>query len=177
MTYTVEINPEAWKNSLLEGLKASVSTAPRAAVTLLSGLLIFTFTILLSNPAYSFEMFTAGTQYWSLAVQTRFYSVLVMSGVTGLLLTSMFSLLAGVAFTNTGVKLTHGGFGFDALGAVPGFAAAGCATCGVGVLSILGLGAVMAALPFNGNLLRLGAVLLLAAIIARTGDPEVCRLN
>jgi len=85
--------------------------------------------------------------------------------------------MTGVTITNTSIQLKMNSISYDTLGAIPGIAAAGCASCGVGVLSLLGLGAVMASLPFNGNLLRFGAVLILLAVITNTGDPETCKLK
>lgn len=176
VTYQITLNPGAWKQAFITGVKSSVSTKKRAGLTLSVGLSVFILSLLLANPQYSWQMITSGTQYWSIALQTRFYGVLDMSGVAGVLLTSIFSFMTGITLTNTAIQLKMNSISYDALGAIPGIAAAGCASCGVGVLSLLGLGAVMASLPFNGNLLRLGAVMILLFVITRTGDPETCKL-
>ena len=176
MSFKIKITPEAWKQAFIKGVKSSVSTKRRGLVTFSIGLSFFVLSILLANPQYSWQMITAGTQYWDIALYTRFFGVLDMSGLTGIALTALFSILTGFTVTNTVTQLKMNSLSYDALGAIPGIAAAGCASCGVGMLSLLGLGAVMASLPFNGNLLRFGAVLLLVILIIRTGDPETCSI-
>lgn len=103
-----------------------------------------------------------------------YWTLLASSGYLGVGLTLVFSMLTAVAFTNTGTKLLRKEFDASLLGAVPGFAAAGCATCGVGLVSVIGLGGVLASLPFHGNLIRVGTVGLLIALIAKNGDPDKC---
>lgn len=78
--------------------------------------------------------------------------------------------------TNTAIQLKRDRFNLNSLGALPGFLAGGCASCGVGVLSILGFGGVLASMPFGGNLLRFSGVLLLIALIVRTGNPDTCKI-
>lgn len=177
MAYKISLTPEAWKQAFKTGVKSSVSTKKRSGLTFSVGLSVFLLSILLANPQYSWQMITSGTQYWSTALNTRFFGLMSMSGIIGIFLTLVLSFLTGTTATNTFVQLKMNSISFDALGAIPGLAAAGCASCGVGVLSIIGLGAVMASLPFNGNLLRLGAVTVLILVITRTGDPETCKLQ
>lgn len=167
---------EDWKEDFYRGLQASVSSKKRFAATSAVLFLVFSFTVLSANPEYSIQMMTAGLHYWPLAFKIRFLGVLSTSGYTGVLLTGLFSLLVGVTMTNTVIQLKMNRISLDSLGAVPGFLAGGCASCGVGVLSILGFGGVLASMPFQGNLLRLGGVLLLAIMIGRTGNPETCEI-
>jgi hypothetical protein len=42
------------------------------------------------------------------------------------------------------------------------------------VLGLLGFAGAVAALPFHGNLLRVGGLLLLVGYLARAGDPRRC---
>jgi hypothetical protein len=64
-----------------------------------------------------------------------------------------------------------------AAGVVPGFLAAGCASCGAGVLGVFGFFGTMAALPFEGNLLQLGGILMLLFFAGRTGNPQTCSIT
>lgn len=173
----IKVNPWRWKNSLIKGIKASISSKRRISITFLIILSSFLTSVLSANPGYSAQMITAGIQYWQTAVITRLSGLIALSGYTGLILTTIFSALVGVTVTNSLIQLRANRINLDSLGAIPGFLAAGCASCGVGVLSLLGLGGVLATLPFQGNLLRLAAVLILTAIIIRTGNPETCRIQ
>ena len=164
------------KQGFLTGFSSSFSSWRRGMLTLFSAFIVFSITALSSRPGYSIQMLQSGFINWPLAVSTRFSSIVLTSGVTGAFLTLVFSLLVGATLTNTYVQFRMNSVSLDSLGAVPGFLAAGCASCGVGVLSILGLGGVLASLPFHGNSLRIGGVLVLVLLIARTGDPETCKV-
>lgn len=63
------------------------------------------------------------------------------------------------------------------VGVLPGVVAAGCASCGAGVLGALGFVGTMAALPYDGNLLRVGGIVLLLFFLGRAGDPRTCSID
>lgn len=165
------------KNEFVKGFSASFASTGRALATTLVGTVVLSLTVLSSHPEYSLQMLQSGFLNWPVAVVFRFQSLLLTSGTTGAFLTVLFSLLVGVTMTNTVTQLRMNKVSKDMFGAVPGFLAAGCASCGVGVLSILGFGGVLASLPFQGNLLRLSGVLVLAGLIVKTGDPETCDIR
>jgi hypothetical protein len=176
MAIEVQINPKSWKRELVRGIKGASANRKRAFGTLGVGLSAFLLTVFSASPEYSVQMLTAGIQHWELAFITRFSGMYATSGVFGILLTLVFSALVGVTMTNTLVQLKMNKVSLDSLGALPGFIAGGCASCGVGVLSLLGFGGVLASMPFEGNLLRLGGVLLLTVLITKTGNPDVCKI-
>jgi hypothetical protein len=176
MTFEIQINPKSWKRNLVQGIRGATSTKKRLFATSLVALSAFLLTIFSANPGYSIQMLSSGFQYWEIAFITRFSGLYATSGFPGVLLTAGFSTLVGVTMTNTAVQLRMNQLSLDSLGALPGFLAGGCASCGVGVLSLLGFGGVLASMPFQGNLLRLGGVLLLAVLVIRTGNPDTCRL-
>jgi len=173
----VSFEPKKWQTDLQQGVKGSVRTWKRGLGTFLVGFLTFSLTILSGNPGYSVQMLSSGLEYWPVAYITRFTGLLMNSGYTGTILTILFSNLVGVTVTNTVVQLRMNKLSLDSLGALPGLLAGGCASCGVGVLSLLGLGGVLASMPFQGNLLRAAGLLLLVVLIIRTGNPDVCKLN
>lgn len=172
----IRIDPKAWKNSFKKGLIGSVSNRKRALGTLTVGFLAFLLTIFSANPGYSWQMLNAGIEFWWIAFVTRLSGVLATSGYIGAFLTALFSLLVGVTMTNTVIQLRMNRLDLSSIGALPGFLAGGCASCGVGVLSLLGFGGVLASMPFQGNSLRLGAVILLTVLITRTGNPDACKI-
>lgn len=176
MAAEIQINYGRWMESFLEGIKGSVSSRKRGLGTFLAGFSAFLLTIFSANPGYSIQMLSSGVKYWGIAFTTRFTGMIMNTGYTGILLTMLFSMLVGVTMTNTVVQLKMNRVNLNSLGALPGFLAGGCASCGVGVLSLLGFGGVLASLPFAGNSLKLGGVLLLAALLVRTGDPDTCKI-
>ncbi len=172
----ISIDPVSWRRDLKQGLIGSVSNWKRGLGTLLVGFFSFSITVLSANPGYSWQMLNSGIQFWGIALTTRLSGLLATSGYTGAVLTILFSLLVGVTMTNTVIQLRMNKMDLSSLGAIPGFLAGGCASCGVGVLSLLGFGGALASMPYQGNSLRFMAVLLLAALIIRTGNPDTCKL-
>lgn len=176
MSIKIKLDPEAWRTDLFDGLKAASSNKKRSLGTAFVGLFSFFLMVFSASPEYSTQMLLAGTQYWEIAFITRFSGMYATSGLVGISLTLIFSALVGITMTNTLVQLRGNKLSLDAIGALPGFLAGGCASCGVGVLSLLGFGGVLASLPFQGNLLRLGGISLLVALVVRTGDPDLCKI-
>jgi uncharacterized protein YjeT (DUF2065 family) len=176
MTVEIQFNPKSWKRNLVQGVKGATANKKRLFGTSLVAVSAFLLTIFSANPGYSIQMLSAGIQYWGIAFMTRFSGLYATSGTAGVFLTAGFSALVGVTMTNTVIQLRMNKLNLNSLGALPGFLAGGCASCGVGVMSLLGFGGVLASMPFQGNLLRLGGVLLLTALVVRTGNPDVCSL-
>ncbi len=172
----LSLNPEAWRTDIKNGVKGAFRNRWRAAASLFTGLAAFLLTVFSANPGYSLQMLSSGIQHWPIAFITRFTGLIMNSGYAGLVLTLLFSALVGVTMTNTVVQLRRNKVNLSSLGALPGFLAGGCASCGVGVLSLLGFGGVLASMPFAGNSLRLAGVLLLIMLIIRTGDPDLCEI-
>ena len=176
MSLKITITPGNWLSGLRQGLAGALRGWKRALSTASVSLSAFLLTIFSASPQYSVQMLTSGIQYWGLAFSTRLSGLLATSGYPGLFLTALFSALVGVTMTNTVIQLKMNRLDLSSLGALPGFLAGGCASCGVGVLSLLGFGGVLASMPYEGNLLRLGGVLLLLVLISRTGNPETCKI-
>jgi len=114
---------------------------------------------------------------YGVSVLTR--EVYLTSGWLGLALVVLYALLTGVAVTNAVALLQRrrrsGATGVA--GILPGVLAAGCASCGAGVLGALGFVGAMAALPYDGTLLRIGGIALLLWFLARAGDPRTCSIG
>lgn len=176
MALEIRINPGNWRTEFLEGFWGATASLKRVIGTFAVAFSAFLLTVFSASPEYSIQMLSAGVKYWGIAFITRFSGLYATSGTIGVILTALFSLLVGVTMTNTVIQLRMSRLNLDSLGALPGFLAGGCASCGVGVLSLLGFGGVLASMPFEGNLLRLGGILLLAALIVRTGNPDTCRI-
>jgi hypothetical protein len=165
-----------YSEEFIEGVKGAFRGRKRALATASFSIFFFLVAVIASSYRVFFQMVNLGASHLDQALLMPYWTLLSSSGYTGVGLTLVFSVLTAVAFTNTGTKLLRKEFDASLLGAIPGFAAAGCATCGVGLVSVIGLGGVLATLPFHGNLIRFGTVGLLAALIARNGDPDKCRV-
>lgn len=157
-----------------EGTKASFKGKKRIISTISFSISIFFLALIASSYKSFLQLSSMGT--WNEAVIMPYWTMLSSSGYTGISLTLIFSILTGVAITNTGIQLLRKELDTSLLGAIPGFAAAGCASCGVGLVSVLGLGGIISSMPFQGNLIRLGTVGLLVLLIARNGDPDKCKI-
>jgi hypothetical protein len=174
--YTIRIDPGPRTEKAFRAVRTSISDRYRATGTVLAGAFTFLLTVFSANPGYSVQMLSSGLRYWDIAFITRFSGMLMNTGYAGVFLTAVFSILVGITMTNTVIQLRMNRVDFSSLGALPGFLAGGCASCGAGVLSLLGFGGVLSSLPFQGNLLRAGGILLLGVLLVRTGDPETCSL-
>jgi hypothetical protein len=132
--------------------------------------------VLSAFPAYSAQMLGAGVGYLDDALVALTANTYATVGPVGLSLVVSYAVVTGVAVTNVAGRV--GAVGLSGTGglssAVPGLLASGCASCGAGVLGLLGFAGAVAALPFHGNLLRVGGLLLLVGYLARAGDPRRC---
>jgi hypothetical protein len=98
------------------------------------------------------------------------------AGWLGLALTVAYAVLAGVATVVVAASVRNGAGGTRGLlGVAPGVLAAGCATCGAGLLPLLGVTGAYALFPYAGNLVRALGLAAVVLALARTGDPRVCR--
>lgn len=97
------------------------------------------------------------------------------AGAIGLALTVAYAMLAAITVVVVAASVVHGvGGASNLLGVAPGVLAAGCATCGAGVLPLLGVAGAYALFPFSGNFVRAGGIAILLVALARTGDPRRC---
>lgn len=135
--------------------------------------------ILSSFPSMSVQMLSAGPEWLDDAVLLLTENTYATTGAIGLGLVVAYAFLTGVAVTNTLAQVRVQGVGdvTNLGGVIPGLVASGCASCGAGVLGLLGFAGALAAMPFHGNLLRVGGIVLLLYFLARSGDPRNCRID
>lgn len=157
------------------------TTTPRRFV-LTVGITIATFVGLVFStfPGYTVQMLSAGFIRYAVTafvalLETTYRSI----GTVGVGLIVAYAILTGIALLNVAaqVKRTRVSGLSDLLGIVPGLLASGCASCGAGVLGLLGFAGALAAMPFHGNLLRLAGLLLLVYFLGRAGDPRQCQFT
>ena len=164
--------------SLKKGFKAPFDSLRLSLFTLLISLISLILMALSSSIIYSYQMFSYGAYYWLPAVQTRLLGLYIEGGILSLSTSLIYSLLIGITVSNFVIEFRNSGLNLRNLSGIgPGFLAAGCAGCGVGILSIIGFTGAIALLPFNGQLLRIGGMMLLIYFIAKTGDPRTCSIS
>ena len=166
---------------IAENLKEGVLT-PFESLKLGSTTLFISFISLIlmafsSSIIYTYQMFSYGINYWLPAIQTRLVGLYIEGGIFSLSTSIIYSLLIGITVVNFGIQLKNSGLNLRNLSGIgPSFIAAGCAGCGVGLLSLVGLTGALALLPFNGQLIRIGGMALLVYFIAKTGNPRTCSI-
>lgn len=167
-----------YKKNLKNGLKSALQGKNLLKTATIS-VLFYILVVLASFPQYSLQLLGNNFFYLGEAVTSLTINTLSSSGAHGLGLTVAYSVLTGIATVNIVESVNNTGItsGKDLATVVPGIAAAGCASCGVGALAFVGLGGSLALMPFNGNLIRAFAVVLLLGVIARNGDPRTCSID
>lgn len=167
-----------WTDDFGAALRFPLSSPRRAVATTIVAVAVYLLLILSTFPEYSIQMLGAGLGYLDTAVVALTRTTYRSVGWLGLGLIVAYGVLTGVALTNMVAQVRFQGVSdaSDAAGLVPGLVASGCASCGAGLLGFLGFAGVLAAMPFHGNLLRVGGLVLLVGVLVRTGDPRTCRL-
>lgn len=159
-----------------EALHASVSSPLRILSTVSLSAITFSLMTLSSFPGYSLQFIGSGLEN----IPTAIIALAENSYATGLLnisLTVAYAGLIGISLTNLGIQLKARQTSKGTIAGIgPGFIAAGCAGCGAGVLGFLGFTGALAALPFQGNGIRIAGLLLLLYFILATGNPETCEV-
>lgn len=150
----------------------SVKDFKRIAVTASASAVIFSLMILLSFPQYSYQMLSANPLLIFEAVSALSWNLIASSGILSLILTIIYSVIGGVASTILFYSVSIKSAG----SLTPGLLVSGCASCGTGLLGLVGLGGALAALPFQGNLIRLGGIALIVFFLNRSGNPEICEV-
>jgi hypothetical protein len=151
----------------------------RAAFTVAAAAFTYVALVLSTFPGMSVQMLGAGLTWFDETVVLLTQNTVATVGYAGLTLIVVYAMLTGIAVTDTVASVRAGGVSNvgDATGILPGLLASGCASCGAGVLGLVGFAGALAAMPFHGNLLRVGGIVLLLGVLTRTGDPTACRID
>lgn len=125
-----------------------------------------------------------GTAKFLFASSLRFFESVTTFNAVSVFLLSVFVgvLISLLVFRfNTIDKSARGKVGkVGSFGMLLGVAAPGCVACGVGLLSLLGLTSVLAALPFQGHevsIIAIGLVGFSVVNISRKLYNPVCKIN
>lgn len=168
-----------WARSLSGALVYPLTSDLRLLSTAVGTAVTYVVLVLSSFPQFSAQVLANDPADVVYAVSALTREVYLSTGVLGLTLVTGYAVLTGIATTNALalVRRARRRGASTIVGVVPGVIAAGCASCGAGVLGALGFVGAMAALPFDGNLLRVGGIVLLLFFLARAGDPRTCSIE
>ena len=168
-----------WSADLQSALAYPTTSISRVIAASLIAVVTYVLLILSTFPEMSIQMLGAGPQWFDDTMILLSENVLATNGWIGLALIISYAVLTGVAIVNVVAQVTVTGISSlsDLVGVLPGLVASGCASCGAGLLGFLGFAGAMAAMPFHGDLLRIGGIVLLLAFLARAGDPRECQLD
>lgn len=168
----------AWSRDLRDALAYPLTSNRRLLIAGMATGFTYVILVLSTFPQFSMQVLSRDVTDFGFAVMTLTRETYLSTGWLGLGLVTAYALLTGVALTSTVtlVRRARRQSASTIVGILPGLLAAGCASCGAGVLGALGFVGAMAMLPFEGNLLRLGGILLLAYFLGRTGDPRTCTI-
>ena len=166
-----------FRRELKSGLQSAFEDRWKTFSTLSISGLFFILLALSTSINYSIQMFSAGFEYWLPAVQFTIRGFYLNGGWTEVILNIIYSATVGILITNTYTQFRASGLELGNLsGIAPGMLVAGCAGCGVGVLSLVGLTGIIASMPFQGLSLKLGGMALIIYFIGRIGNPKTCSI-
>jgi hypothetical protein len=168
-----------WLRDVGDAVAYPLTSNGRLLVAAIATAVTYAVLVLSSFPQFSLQLLANDPTDLPYALVTLTREAYLTTGWVGLALLTAYALLTGVAVTNavTLVRRARRQRASTLVGVVPGLLAAGCASCGAGVLGALGFVGAMAALPFDGNLLRVGGILLLLFFLGRAGDPRTCAIR
>ncbi|QLD89633.1 hypothetical protein HWV07_11575 [Natronomonas salina] len=179
MNRTPTVEARGWTRDLLEAVVYPLTSNARLAIAGFVTAVTYVVLVLSTFPQFSFQLLTRNPADIGYAVSTLTREVYLGTGWIGLGLVALYAILTGIAVTNsvTLVRRARHRGASTVVGVLPGMLAAGCASCGAGVLGALGFVGAMAMLPFDGNLLRAGGIFLLLFFLGRAGDPRTCTIG
>lgn len=164
----------------LRNVFSELKTFKRVSSVLVLTGIYFVLFILLIFPQYSYQMFlqgfSSGIEAFVLLYTTEFNT----NGIINILLPLIISVLVGVTTVYTASNMYNnyknaGGFA-GGLSSVIAIFTAGCASCGVGILSLFGYTAGLAFLPFDGLEVQLLVIVLLLLSLEYSGRNVSCKL-
>lgn len=153
-----------------------LSTPFRVGLSVVVSLLTFVIFVMITFPQYSIEMVSSG--YFIQMMDSLIWLILQSSGMLGLVLVGIYSIVTGVLVTVVvgNLRFQSKGSG-GVLSVLPAILFSGCASCGAGLLGVLGAFGFASLFPFEGNLVRLLGILMVIGVFGWIGDPRECAVD
>lgn len=155
-----------------EGIIDFFYTYPtKLVVVSILSMISFVLFMAFSTPIYAFDVLTSSNILFGLG--ELYWLLRESSGVFGVSLTIIYSILFSVIMVTSYTQIRRYNRGFkNTLSVIPAVIFSGCAGCGTGVIALLGAAGVTSVLPFGGNLLRAGGIILMVSLLVYVGDPR-----
>ena len=168
-----------YTDRLVAALVYPLTSGTRTLAAVVAAALTYVLLVASAFPTYTFQMIQTDVAYLDDAVLALTANTYTTAGWLGVSLVVVYAVLTGITVVVAGRQVRTRGLrqagGLSSL--LPGVVAAGCASCGAGLVGLLGAAGAVALLPFHGNLLRALGILLLVGYLATAGDPTVCRVE
>jgi hypothetical protein len=176
---------ERFGKDLLAALLYPFQSILRAILALVLAGLVFVVLILASQPTGVLDMLL---RHPDIAITTPYIenmfmlnlSVVSHKGWLPIALSVTYAVLTGIALTNmvAQIRMLQVGSLANVGGILPGLFAAGCASCGPGLLALIGFtGGFAGILSQHPTVLRLGGMGLFLFFLGLSGDPRECRID
>lgn len=156
-----------------EAARTSANTWPRLLLSTTFSLILLAGLLLSTN--YPWHMATI-SQGRIIEAYLNASAAIKSQGILNYPITLVYAAIGGLTLTNTAVQLKSKSINKEGLSVIPGFAVAGCASCGVGLASLLGLGAATATLPFGGLGVKIAGIGLMVYALGSLGNADVCTI-
>lgn len=156
-----------------EAARTSVNTWPRLLLSVTFSIFLLAGLLISTNFPWHIATITQGRlidAYLNASASIK------AQGLFNYPVTVFYAAIGGLTLTNTAVQLKSKSIKKEGLSIIPGFAVAGCASCGVGLASLVGLGAASAALPFGGLGVKLAGIGLMIYALGSLGNADACTI-
>jgi len=170
------------------GLKEAFSSQKYVFLSFGIAIVFFAINVILPNSKTLLEIFkaqgiTASSHFALVLLEGSFGTMTLLSAI--LLITIACLLGIVISLIVYKIKSIKGsamqGGKITTVGAILGVAAPGCASCGLGVLSVFGLTSSLAVLPFKGAEIGIISIVLLmiagASVATRIAEGESCKIE
>jgi hypothetical protein len=163
------------RRKFYESVQFSVNGWKHSLFTIFVSAVMFVFFILLTFPGYSYEMLLSGVGYWWYMFSSLLWLTRESSGILGIVILIVYAIATGVLTTVVIGNIKYQSQGSEGLlSVIPAILFSGCASCGAGILGLLGVFGYTTILPFEGNLVRLLGVGVVLVVLGWIGDPQKC---
>lgn len=169
---------EARKDNVSDGISFALETRKRIVTVAVMSLAVFSLLIMSSFPSYTFQMLTASPLYIGEVLASLTVNTYASSGLLGVFLVGVYSIATAFAtlmlYHSVSVKGLKNIMGAGSL--APAALIGGCASCGAGILGLMGFMGAVSAFPFGGNLVRFAGLMLVIFYMSEEGNPRTCNI-
>lgn len=156
-----------------EAVRTSVNTWPRLLLSATFSLILLAGLLLSTNFPWHLATINQGR---IIDAYLNASAAIKAQGILNYPVTLIYAAIGGLTLTNTAVQLKSKSIKKEGFSVIPGFAVAGCASCGVGLASLIGIGAATATLPFGGLGVKIAGIGLMIYALVSLGNADVCTI-